>query len=154
MADGAVGILYTAQVMREMVRQYKSNLFIRGLALQAVALVRERDELGEIEAVFRYVQNNVRYVKDISGIETLSTPVQTLETAQGDCDDQSTLLAALLESIGYETMFKLTGYHGPDFEHVYVAVLAPNHGMIHLDPTESGDLNNEPPNATCAAYVA
>lgn len=140
--DGNAGIFQTAQIMRQIVDQYKTNVDIRSLALSIVDFLPGKDEAGEIAAIFAYVRDKIRYVKDVAGVETLATPDVTLHFGQGDCDDQSVLLAALLESIGYQTGFKLVSYGGPTFEHVYV--------LVHLrgnwfpaDPTEAIELGSE-----------
>lgn len=150
--DGNAGIFATARLMRDIVREYKLNLEIRSLALSLVEFLPGKDEAGEINALFCFVRDQIRYVKDIAGVETIHTPEITLEIRQGDCDDQSVLLAALLESIGYQTGFKLTAYNGDSFQHVYVVVFHPA-GWIHLDPTESGEMGDEVAGIISEAYV-
>jgi hypothetical protein len=153
LSEGKRGILETANYMRTLVVQSKTDMTIRNLALSLVRFLPDKDEIGEIETVFNYVRDHIRYVKDIYGVETLSTPEHTLEIGQGDCDDKSVLLASLLESIGYSTMFKLTGYHGNEFEHVMTFVVFSN-GVLTLDPTEPEPAGYEPPGATVECFVA
>ena len=59
-------------------------------------------------------------MRDVNGVETLQTPLVTMEIKQGDCDDQSVLLASLLESIGHPTRFVAIkqNFFGP-YVHVY-----------------------------------
>lgn len=150
--DGNPGIFQTALLMRDIVSRYKTNLEIRSLAMNIVSFLPGKDERGEIEAIFCFVRDHIRYVKDIYGVETIATPDKTLEFGQGDCDDQSVLLATLLESIGYQTGFKLTGYNSKVLEHVYVVVQLRG-GMIFADPTEQGELGEEVPGAVVEYYV-
>ena len=153
-AEGEAGILQTAQVMRNLVNEYKANPQIRELALSLVRHLPEKDALAEIDALFKYVRDCIRYVGDIYDVETLHTPVELLRVQQGDCDDKSTLLASMLESIGYETAFKLTGYNGREYEHVYVFVRSSIAGVaLHLDPTMPEEMGWEAPNATIFKYV-
>ena len=66
------------------------------------------------------MQYSIQYVRDVRGVETIATPIKTLEFRQGDCDDQAVLLASLLEAIGHPTRFvamKQTTF-GP-YVHVY-----------------------------------
>jgi hypothetical protein len=151
-ADGLPGILETVRVMRSMVDTYKASLPIRGLALSLVEFLPGKDQRGEIEVLFTFVRDKIRYVKDINGIETVSTPDQTLNYGQGDCDDKSVLLACLLESIGYPTVFKITGYSGHEYQHVYVAALLDNE-LIHMDATENYPMGWEAPNPTVEKYL-
>jgi len=150
-SGGVTGVLETLAQMRKMVNQSRVSPQIRQTATQAVFLTPEKDEWSEVNALFSLVRDNVRYVKDIYDVETLSTPEKTLEGRIGDCDDQTTLLAALLESVGYPTRFVVAGYHGPDYEHVYLQTWAGD-GWINLDPTEPNAMGWEPPGATIIAY--
>lgn len=119
--SGAAGTRTTLQLMRDLVHQYKSDSAVRGLALELVRPLPPKDRINEIRVLFEYVRDNIRYVHDIAGIETLQTPPATIELEAGDCDDKSTLLAALLASIGYRSRFVAVGYRGPgDYQHVYV----------------------------------
>lgn len=150
-ANGTAGIYQTLAAMRRMVNACKTDFTIRQAATSTVFLTPEKDELAEIRAIFEFVRDRIRYVKDIYGVETLSTPDKTLEGMIGDCDDQTTLLAAMLEAIGYPTRFVIAGYSGSDFEHVYLQVWVQGH-WIGLDPTEQHPMGWEPPDPTVIAY--
>lgn len=107
-------------------------------------LTPERDELSEVRALFQLVQG-IRYVRDVHEVETLASPAKTLLMRVGDCDDKATLLAALLESIGYPTRFVVAGYFQPgEVEHVYLQVHAAGQ-WIDLDPTEHESIGWSPP---------
>lgn len=151
LANGTTGIYQTLAAMRQMVNHCKTDPQIRQAATSTVFLTPEKDEIAEVRAVFEFVRDRIRYVKDIYGVETLSTPDKTLEGMIGDCDDQTTLLAAMLEAIGYPTRFVIAGYSGRDFEHVYLQVWIQGH-WISLDPTEHHPLGWEPPDPTVIAY--
>lgn len=154
LGEGERGVLETCAVMRALVNEYKVDPEIRALTLSLVGGVPEKDSLAEIEKLFFFVRDSIRYVQDIWDVETLHTPPELLRIGQGDCDDKATLLATMLESIGYETSFKVAGYHGPDFEHVYVFVRSHIDGIaLHLDPTEPVLPGWEAPNRTVEKYV-
>jgi len=118
---GTAGTRATLNYMRGMVRRYKKAVPIRQLAFAIIDNVRGHKNFGaQVRAIHAWVQSNIQYVKDIRGVETLATPVKTLEFGKGDCDDQSVLVASLLESIGHPTRFvaiKLQPF-GP-FVHVF-----------------------------------
>lgn len=104
--SGDAGTRVTLQLMRQLVRQYKKTLPIRQLALSIIDNVPGHKNFGaQVQAIHSFMQNNIAYVRDITNVETLSTPIKTLEYRKGDCDDQATLIAALLESIGHPTRF-------------------------------------------------
>jgi transglutaminase-like putative cysteine protease len=104
--DGVAGTKATLNIMRRFVREYKKSLPVRELALSLVRpLPGHKNWVGQIKALHRYVQKRIQYVRDIRGVETIATPLVTIQSGQGDCDDQAVLLAALLESIGHRTRF-------------------------------------------------
>lgn len=106
--------------MRDVVKRGKKSLPIRELALTLVQHVDGKNWIGEVAALHEFVRDNIRYVKDVRGIETIATPERTLAYGQGDCDDQVVLLGSLLESIGHPVRFVAIGTHNPfSFNHVF-----------------------------------
>jgi len=109
--------------MSALVRRYKTDTGIRLLAQQLTNGLRSHDVSGEITTLQHFVRDRIRYVKDVDGVETLQTPVYTLQVGSGDCDDKSVLLATLLASIGYQPMFFAIGLNGAPFSHVLAGVM-------------------------------
>jgi transglutaminase-like putative cysteine protease len=60
-------------------------------------------------------------------VETLQTPKELLRTKQGDCDDKATLLATMLQTIGFPTRFCAVGVREGPYSHVLVEAKAPGH---------------------------
>jgi hypothetical protein len=144
-SNGKAGIFQTIKIMRDIVNTYKINLTIRQAAVSVIYLTPAKDELAEVNALYCNVRDHVRYVRDIAGVETIMTPDITLRAKVGDCDDQSVLLASLLESVGYPTRFIVSGYSDPKrLEHVYLQTFAGGQ-WIDLDPTESQYMGWAPP---------
>ena len=122
------------------------NPRIRAAAIHIVQFSGDKDYADEARTLFEYVRDHVRYVRDVLDIETLATPARTLDTMSGDCDDQTTLLASLLESIGHPTRFVVTGYRAPgQYEHVYLQTWIQGR-WINCDPTEPNYFGWAPPN--------
>ncbi len=117
---GASGVRLTLKRMTSIARGYKTAPLIRETALKILSRVPEKQFRREVEAILKYVQQNVRYTLDVVGVETLQTPVQTLRLMQGDCDDQSMLLASLLMSAGHPCKFVAIGAEKGRFSHVLV----------------------------------
>lgn len=146
LSNGDRGIFQTIRTMRDYVSQFKTDPVIRGAAIAAVFHAPEKSDVSECENLFLYVRDNIRYVRDVYGVETLALPVITLHTRQGDCDDKACLLAAMYEAIGYATRFVVTGYTDPRvFEHVYLQVFCCNK-WFNADPTENEPFDWAPPN--------
>lgn len=121
---GVPGTMATVERMRALVNEWRVSPAIINAARSIVFNEPAKDELAEARALFRWVQRTIRYVRDVRDVETLATPLATLETRSGDCDDHATLLATLLEAIGFETRFVLASYQSDQaFEHVYLTTL-------------------------------
>lgn len=108
---------------------------VREKALALVAGLPPKDWQAEMQAIFAFVRDRIRYVRDVAGVETVATPVKTLELGQGDCDDKTTLLAALLGTIGCETRFVALGFAPGHYSHVILEAQC-NGEWVPLDPTE------------------
>lgn len=109
--------------MAKLVKQWRVNPDMRAFAETLIADVPPKDTRGEIGAVFNFVRDAIRYTRDINDVEMLKAPDVLLAERFGDCDDKATLLATLLETVGYKTRFVAVGLRTEDFEHVYVEVL-------------------------------
>ena len=146
--DGVEGTRATLAIMRRLVAQFRSNINIRNLALRItdpVGVPNQKNFTAEVRAIQEWVRDNIRYVKDVHGVETVQTPLVTLEYRAGDCDDHSVLLASLLESIGHPTRFVAikTQSFGP-FVHVYTETKI-GRRWVAVETTENWPLGTQPP---------
>lgn len=104
--------------------------------------------ITEIDAVLSWVKQHIEFRGE--NAETLQSPVVTLQLRAGDCDDHSTLIAALLRSLGYDVNFKTVAASASDpysFSHVYAVVKDKRTGEWKaLDSTVPGSYAGwEPP---------
>jgi transglutaminase-like putative cysteine protease len=141
--SGKPGTIQTLKFMRSLVREFKKHPIVRNITLQLIADLPQKDFAGEVDAIFDFVQNDIRYVKDTAGVETVQTPLKTLELAAGDCDDKTTLLNAMLEAIGFPTRFVAIGPLKNYFSHVYADVLLDG-DWLSLETTEPWPLGKSP----------
>lgn len=121
--DGPDGVRATLEVMRRLVREGRNDPDVQALAIELTAGIRDTEENRQaaIEALHRFVRDEVRYVPDVNEVETLRTAHETLfELAAGDCDDKSIALASLLEAIGIPARFVAVAFSPDLFDHVYV----------------------------------
>lgn len=121
---GRAGTIATLKHMREFVRAAVRDpqQKVRDTALKIFSTrgVPPRKYMAELAALHAFVKDSIRYVRDPVGVELVQTPEATLFRGQGDCDDKSTLLAALLESSGHPARFTAVGFGGNGFSHVLV----------------------------------
>lgn len=141
---GLDGIQQTLGYMRQFVEEYKTHPLIRETALSLVQRLPQKDFHGEIDKLFQFVQTHIRYVRDIHEIETVQSPVKTLEYGQGDCDDKAVLLAALLQSLGHPTRFHAVGFRPRHISHVLLEVNTGDR-WLPLDATEPAPMGWIPP---------
>lgn len=135
----------TLKLMSLLTKSGKKSQVIRQRALDLTQGLRQKDRIGEIRALWSFVKNNIRYVRDINNVETVQTPEQTLRQASGDCDDKSLLLAALLESIGHPTAFWAIGTTPGKFQHVLVKTRIGEKSWLPLETTENVEFGWMPP---------
>jgi len=139
--SGFAGTRQTAAHVARLIREGASDFYVRQKAIDILLSrgVTPKDYVGEINALFRWVQRNVRYTKDPFHVELLHAARRMLELRAGDCDDMAILLGSLVKSVGHPVRIVLTGPNArrPDlFSHIYLE--AQHRGdWIPLDPTMS-----------------
>lgn len=125
--------------MADLIRKGRESMPVREMAKRIVRQLRQKDYAGEIAAIHAFVRDRVRYTRDIRTVETLHTAEQLLQDRQGDCDDKSILVAALLESIGHRTRLIAIGPRKNVYAHVFAQVQDPAKpgAWIALECTEN-----------------
>ena len=137
--SGLEGTRTTAAHVGRLIRDGAGDFYVRQKAIDILMErgVPAKDYLGEIDALFRWVQRHVRYTKDPFRIEVLHSARRMLELKAGDCDDMTIVLGALIKSVGHPVRIVLTGPDPlrPDlFSHIYLE--ARHHDQwIPLDAT-------------------
>lgn len=124
--DGPLGTKATLQTMRQIALQGKTYLPLRQLALSIVQNLPGKDWPREVAALHSWVKKNIRYVRDVHNVETVSTIPAMLSMRpfmQGDCDDQATFMAALVESLGHPARFVAAGRSPGHYNHVWSETL-------------------------------
>jgi transglutaminase-like putative cysteine protease len=120
--EGVDAVRATLRLMVKLARTYRADVGIIETAQRVTAGLPSKDYRGEIRALHVYVRDRVRYVRDPRGVEKVQSPKRTLEIGSGDCDDKATLLAALLESIGFATRYVGLGFNDGPYSHVILEV--------------------------------
>jgi transglutaminase-like putative cysteine protease len=139
--SGSGGVTDTLKLMGQLAKQYKVDPLVRQTAVRAVSHAPEKDDLAEAAALQDWVRTNIRYTGDVLDVETLHTPVYTLQELAGDCDDQATLLATMLMAIGIPAAFCAVGVDGEPFSHVmaFAGLRGYNPPYVSLETTLTTD---------------
>lgn len=109
---------------------------IRSRAERIVASCVERSETCEVTKIFNYVLAHYRYLNDPTFLEHIKSPeiidgeINMFGAFQGDCDDVSGYLAALLISIGYRVEYVVISVpgRGDNYSHIYPRVFLRSRG--------------------------
>lgn len=125
--SGYRGTIKTVEHIVDLIKHGAKEFHVRQTAIDILLrrAVKPKDYLGEIKALFEWVQQNVRYTKDTFRVEVLHSAKRMLALRAGDCDDMAILLGAMLESIGHPVQVVLSGPDPlkPDlFTHIYLEV--------------------------------
>lgn len=131
---GYLGTQSTLKHIQALIQAGAKDFYVRQKAIDILLekAIRPKDYLGEIKALFEWVQRNVRYTKDPFRVEVLHSARRMLELRAGDCDDMAILLGSMLEAIGHPVRLVITG---PDplrpklFSHIYLEVFIKGAGF-------------------------
>lgn len=160
---GDMGITQTVNKLIFSVKFALANdPFVRQRAERIVASCQERDEQCEVASIFNWVLKHYRYLPDptfleqIKSPEVVNTEINMFGQFQGDCDDVSGYLAALLTAIGYRVMFVVIAIpgKGDQFRHIFPRVyLKRAKKWVALEATaRSRPMGWEPPAARSKEY--
>jgi hypothetical protein len=146
---GREGTLETARLIGELIAEGAKDFRVRQKAIQIFRQcgVEQKDKWGEIQALFEWVRNNIRYTRDIFQVETLHTARRLLELRAGDCDDMTILLGSLLKSTGHPVRLCLAGFRRrfPHlYSHIYPEVLI-GKKWVAIDATMHHPIGWAPP---------
>lgn len=139
---GVEGNYQTLRRMRAFVLLDYAALPIVETAQDIVKNLRGHDFRGEIETLFRYCRDQIRYVRDPEDEQVIQNAAYTTKRRAGDCVDKSVLLATLCAAIGHTPRFVTLSYDTPQahekwfYRHVFCEVMDSQTGKwIALDPT-------------------
>lgn len=131
--------------MARITRAAKSRPYIQEFAATLAANCLSKDWRCELEAVHTFVRDEIRYLRDVTDVETVRLPEVTLQMRAGDCDDKCILAASLLESIGHPTRFVAMRFNPfRDFSHVVLESKLGG-GWVGMEFTEPWPLGRVPP---------
>lgn len=136
----------TAENMRNLAWEGQTSPLVRQFAIETLRRVKPKDALSEVGALYHACCREIHYLADPIGAEFLQHPEVTINTAAGDCDDMSILLASTLLlsellSVGFKCRYRLVGFKGGPFSHVFLEVLIKDQ-WVALDPVAGSATKN------------
>ncbi len=142
--SGRAGVVETLRAMAQLAKSGAKSVRVQERAMSLTQSCDQKDFACEVRQLHAFVRDQIRYVQDVDGVETIRAPEKTLEYMAGDCDDKSIMLSALLLSIGHPCRFVAIGYTPGVYEHVYVETKI-GARWIALETTEPVNAGWEPP---------
>jgi transglutaminase-like putative cysteine protease len=131
--------------MKKIINDSIKNYDVIETARKIVQYVNPKDYLGEAEAIYDFVRDHSRYVRDPVGLEHIQTPLVAIakwhknDIFFGDCDDYSVLLLSLLKSIGFPVKLIAASYKpSKELAHVYGATNVKGLGWLTVEGIKSG----------------
>jgi|SRR5215216_248481 len=131
---GEAGTLQTLTWMAYLVRRDAADLKIREAANSIVRDCQGHDARCEIEALFRFVRDEITFRRDPIDCERVQDAERTLDFKAGDCDDKTVLLCTLLAAVGHKSILSVLGNKPGHYSHVFAHLVTPQ-GLLALDPT-------------------
>jgi len=125
--------------MANFAREGREDLTVITLVKKICSKLASGDYAGECLAVYYWVCQHVRYMRDPYNVEMVQKPFRTLDVRSGDCDDMATLLAAMFMACGNRCRLVAVGFvaGGPP-THVFCEVITAR-GAIVFDPVANRD---------------
>lgn len=122
LSDGDIGTAQTIAHMRQLIDAGIKDQQVNRTAIGIVWQTPQFSETPKAQAIYQWCQQNLRFVTDMVGKETLRSARETLTVRAGDCDDFTILIAALLGTIGIRSRAVTVSSHAEDpqsFSHIY-----------------------------------
>lgn len=143
--EGREGTRATLKAMARMVADAKKRPIIRENAVSLVSSCLGKDYRCELQLIFEFVRDRIRYIRDVADVETVQWPEVTLQNGGGDCDDKVVLAASLLQAIGHPVrMVALRFDPNREFSHVILeSRIGPQ--WVGLELTEDWPMGMVPP---------
>ena len=124
----------TIKIMKVFAIQGSCDPFIVDLTRRIIKNVEVKNQFEQANEILRWLKAHIKYVDDVRNIDTVMHPVLIArDYKQGDCDDMSTLCAAMLLSINIPARFAIIKISSNEYEHVYAEAYV-NGKWYAMDP--------------------
>jgi hypothetical protein len=123
--DGDPGTAATIAQMSRLIREGAKDPVVHELGASLVKNLRPYDWMGEAQAIYNWPRRNIRFTRDVRGIETLHSAREIIRLGIGDCDDFTILICALASTVGMKCRIVTVSAdpRAPEvFSHVYPEV--------------------------------
>ena len=130
--------------LRSLIERFRADPQIRQLALHAIRHYKApmRDKAAQARACAQWARDNIMYVHELP--ERFQWPDETLRTRAGDCDDFTTLIGSMIESVGIPSAMVVMQING-QWSHIFPAArMQPYGALLPLDATNKFPISVNP----------
>lgn len=160
--DGDEAIKNTLLQMKHLILnsdKEDSSRIIKETAKNIVKTIPSNDYPLQVKTVVGWVRRNLKYCRDLFGVEELTSPVRILynikegrNTHSSDCDDYSIVIAALLRALGFRTMLQAVSVQGGRYDHARCAVYLKGEWVV-IEGTKNIPVGQAQPSQLPIMYV-
>ncbi len=106
----------------------KGSYFVEGMAES----LRRRNDRETLRAVWSFVKDNIRYVRDPIGHELVKSPGAMWESKSGDCKSFSVMIGSILRCLGFRYFYRVARYDPkkPEMGHIYPVAIVDGRKII------------------------
>ncbi|NPB07561.1 MAG: transglutaminase domain-containing protein [Aquificae bacterium] len=135
----------TVEIIKRFIKEYTKDPRLHLLVAEIIRDCPSKAYSCYLRRIVDFVKRSVKYVKDPQKLETLRSPIRTLELGFGDCDDHTILAGTLLRIAGFPVKIVLGDTnHDGRYEHVFIEAYVPGKGWVVVDTTARKPLSPKP----------
>ena len=130
--------------LRSLIERFRADPEIRALAVHAVRHYKapQRNKAAQARACAQWCRDNLTYLHELP--ERFQWPDETLRTRSGDCDDFTTLIGSMIESIGIPCVMVTMEINGV-WSHIFPAAqVGTPPSLLPLDATNKFPISVNP----------
>jgi len=135
----------TVEIIKKFIKDYTKDVKLRYLVALLLKDCPSKAYECYLKTIVNFVKHNIKYVNDPPKLETIQSPIRTLELGMGDCDDHTILSGTLLRIAGFPVRLVLGDInHDGKFEHIFLQALIPRIGWVNVDTTSKRPFAKKP----------
>lgn len=123
--SGVAGNAVTVKHMWRLINQDTKDESMINIATAIIRTSNSNDLFAQANALFDWVHKSILYINNPTGVQMIQDPFRTIERRAGACTDQSILIGAMAQAVGFPVRLKTIKNEAPkegeeaEFSHIY-----------------------------------
>jgi len=119
------------KIIAQLIEEGMVDPVVRKTVLEIVKDCKSKDWKCEINKIYKWVKENIKYRYDPIGIDAYHSARRILETRSADCDDYAILAGAMFASLGYPIILRIVAKtKDRKYHHIYPVIGVPPHKSL------------------------